>query len=64
MPYVSKELREKWAQLVWEMTAPGLGRTATPGEINYVVTKLLLAWMGLDPRYMDYNAAIGVLECI
>ena len=64
MPYVNKNLRERWAEVLWTLEAPQLARTATPGEINYIVTRLLLAWLGLNPRYEDYNAAIGVLECI
>lgn len=33
------------------------------GDLNYIVTKLVLAWLGKEPKYADYNAAIGVLEC-
>jgi hypothetical protein len=60
MPYISKEQRETWdAQFSTNAVA-----NATKGEFNYLVTKLLLAWLGRSPRYEDYNAAIGVLECI
>jgi hypothetical protein len=33
------------------------------GELNYAITRLLVAALGPSPRYRDYNAAIGVLEC-
>lgn len=38
-----------------------LCRCRTAGELNYIITKLLLA---TDPyNYNDYNTLIGVLEC-
>lgn len=37
------------------------------GELNYLVTRLVLAFLnssrGRCPRYADFNAAIGALEC-
>ena len=60
MPYIDERLREYWEE--WLNGVP-LG-PASPGEINYIITKLLLDWLGQDPRYEDYNAVIGVLECI
>jgi hypothetical protein len=35
----------------------------TPGKLNYVITKLITAFVGI-PSYTRYNAAIGVLECV
>jgi len=32
------------------------------GELNYIVTKILLAWLDM-PSYDRFNAAIGALEC-
>ncbi|KKK89148.1 hypothetical protein LCGC14_2736020 [marine sediment metagenome] len=64
MPYVTRQTRADWASLVDILEHSALVNTAAPGEINYVVTKLLLAWLGPGPCYADYNAAIGVLECI
>lgn len=66
MPYVSQETRDRWASLIdlLEHSALTNGRALGAGEVNYLVTKILLAWLGSRPRYNDYNAAIGVLECI
>jgi hypothetical protein len=34
-----------------------------PGTLNYMITKLVHWWLGDNPNYERYNAAIGVLEC-
>ena len=33
------------------------------GELNFLITRLLVSWLGKKPNYSDINAAIGVLEC-
>lgn len=61
MPYIAqgvrKDLKPKLSKLL--RFAPNLSE----GEINYIITKLLLARLGKKPCYADYNASIGVLEC-
>lgn len=37
--------------------------TLSSGEINYIITKILLAWIGISKSYGTYNSAIGILEC-
>lgn len=58
MPYISQEQREeldKWLDSIVLFDLP-------PGELNYVITKLLLK---TEPKcYSDYNILVGVLECI
>ena len=34
-----------------------------PGTLNYMITKVVHWWLGENPNYERYNAAIGVLEC-
>jgi hypothetical protein len=34
------------------------------GPLNYVITKLLIAWMGPRPCYDNFNDVIGVLRCV
>ena len=34
-----------------------------PGTLNYIITRLVCWWLGDNPNYERYNAAIGVLEC-
>lgn len=58
MPYITKEQREElddWLEGYDLFDLP-------PGKLNYVITKLLLK---TQPKsYADYNALVGVLECI
>lgn len=34
------------------------------GSVNYTITKFILSQLPLHAKYTDYNAMIGVLECI
>ena len=64
MPYVNRQHREEWDAQFHLKEYPIFIHESAIGDINYFVTTLLLAWLGPNPRYGDYNAAIGVLECI
>lgn len=33
------------------------------GPLNYLITRLVLRWIGSNPSYERLNGAIGVLEC-
>lgn len=33
------------------------------GELNFVITSMVLKFLGPNPRYADFNGAIGVLAC-
>jgi hypothetical protein len=35
-----------------------------PGTLNYIITRLVVWYLGKNPNYERYNAAIGVLECV
>ena len=34
-----------------------------PGTLNYIITRMVIWYLGNNPNYERYNAAIGVLEC-
>ncbi len=34
-----------------------------PGTLNYIITRMVIWYLGKNPNYERYNAAIGVLEC-
>ena len=54
MPYIPKSMRK-----VVEEKGP-----VTPGELNYLVTKLVLEYVNTHAKnYTTYNDAIGALEC-
>jgi hypothetical protein len=57
MPYIPPEER---AHL--EDHAGRLGTSIlTPGQLNFVITKIVLGYLGESPRYTDYAAVHGVL---
>ena len=56
MPYISKEAR---AELDQSTRGP-----VNAGELNYVITRLVLMWIGPHADYATYAAAVGVLETL
>jgi hypothetical protein len=65
VPYISDMSRRAWARtldpLVGEIAAVD-GFTTNPGALNYIVTRLVVAFLGDAPNYERLNAAIGALE--
>lgn len=55
MPYIPQYNRE-----YYEPHGP---KPENAGELNFVLTSEVLKFLGDNPRYEDYNAAIGALEC-
>ena len=55
MPYIDQDTRNR---LAFEPVAP-----SSAAELNYAITCLVLKRLGAQPRYEDFNAAIGALEC-
>ena len=59
MPYIEQEDRAFLCKLMFNILQFD---KLTAGDLNYCITKLLLAQ---EPkRYEDYNRLIGVLECV
>lgn len=60
MPYIKETDREKFENLVKTMC---LTHINTPGELNYLFTHLIHAFLNQKGRtYQHYNDAIGALE--
>jgi hypothetical protein len=57
MPYILQDIRNLYDQMLT------FGDSLTPGELNYIITKILLAQVK-EPSYAKYNELIGVLECV
>ena len=55
MPYVTQDERR--------ILNDGYHQPASTGQLNYKITQLVSAFLGPEPRYNDFNAAIGALEC-
>ncbi len=39
------------------------GSPHTVGELNYLLTSMVLDFLGDDPNYEKFNSVIGALEC-
>jgi hypothetical protein len=59
MPYIKREAREGFDRHIRGLAV----RIISEGELNYAITRLVHEWLGSEPGYADYNAAVGVLEC-
>lgn len=62
MPYIEQSERGKYERCIQEILKILKGRPLqeVDGELDYIITSLL---KGLyDPKYFNYNRAIGVLE--
>ena len=44
-------------------STPHEGMSRHPGTLNYIITRLVVWYLGENPNYEKYNSAIGVLEC-
>ena len=55
MPYVKKSDRTRLDEG---------GDAETPGELNYIITKTVDAYLNrMPPNYANFNEVMGVLEC-
>lgn len=67
MPYIRPEEREWIAKdglAKLEDTISHANGGSWTGLANYIVTRIMLAFIGPEVRYAQLNAAIGVLECV
>lgn len=55
MPYISQEDRDL-------LNNPSEWEPSTAGELNYAITRLLIAYLGGAPNYQLYNDCLGALE--
>jgi hypothetical protein len=55
MPYITKE--RKFALTGYDCDSP-----ETAGELNFILTKIILEYLGDKPNYQKFNDAIGALE--
>jgi hypothetical protein len=61
MPYIKQQDRDRLDPKIKEL-ASVINTDQRAGELNYIITKLLLTFKG-DGKYKDYNELIGMLEC-
>jgi hypothetical protein len=64
MPYITKRKREKYDQLIMQLTylIKDDKLDEMDGSLNYIISKILRSTYPL--KYFSQNRAIGVLECV
>ena len=60
MPYIKKVARQGLNDIIQSFEGINI---LTPGELNYLITKLTHHYLGDNPSYNRYNDVIGALEC-
>lgn len=65
MPYIKEEDRVRWKEAGLGELLEYIEYHASPlaGDLNYIITKILLEALGTCPNYARFNEIIGVLEC-
>lgn len=62
MPHIPQEER-RFADL--QGHADRLGNSLqSPGQLNFAITRVVLAYLGDDPHYSDYRGVLGDLVCV
>jgi len=61
MPYIPPNQRPRLDTVVHQLEA---ARSLSPGEMNYLITRLLMVWLPVDPGYADYSRVRAVLQDI
>jgi hypothetical protein len=59
MPYIKQDDRSKFEH--W-LKGAALSPPKTPGELNYLITRLILTYLPPEPTYQDFNDIIGAIE--
>lgn len=62
MPYILRGRRERYNQLLADLTAEFMRGGSEPGELNYIISSLIRRAYP-DLNYKKINEIIGVLEC-
>ncbi len=57
MPYIKREDRKRFDENLFNLFP------TTPGELNFVITQIILGYAELQTSYQKINDVIGVLEC-
>jgi hypothetical protein len=64
MPYIDNDSRLDFEGALMAFAAIVEGAPVSEGEMNFLITSLLLKWIEQrGVRYQNINAAVGVLEC-
>ena len=63
MPYIRKDGRIAWMHNGLIKLLKYIRKDTPSGDLNYIITNILLKALGESPNYARFNEIIGVLEC-
>jgi hypothetical protein len=63
MPYVNEGSRARWNRALEPLLREVAENGITPGEANYLMTQIALAFVGSSADYATLNEAVGIFEC-
>lgn len=64
MPYIDQTARIHLRKESRNRVIDSIGRIlASPGELNYIISKIISSYIGNIYNYAKINEVIGVLEC-
>ena len=64
MPYINAAGRMHIDPAIDALTSTIPIDALPEGDLNYLLTNIVKAWLGSKLNYARYNAAVGVLECV
>jgi len=64
MPYIDKDGRSFWDPQIKELADSIVAAKPEVGEMNYIITKLLVAWVKDKLKYVKICNVMGTLVCV
>ena len=64
MPYIPPYRRQHLDCHIDRLASRLVHLGASPGDLNYSITRLLILLYGIDPTYSKIASAMGTLECV
>lgn len=64
MPYIDKQIRPSYDPLILELLDSLEHGGYGPGDLNYVISRIIWRIFDLNPRYATGNNLLGILECV
>jgi len=64
MPYINKKGRDYWDPKLKDLEDHIEGTDPEVGDMNYIITKLLLSWVKNKLRYVKICMVMGTLICV
>ena len=62
MPYIHKDKRST-IDFYLNSILEQIDDKTCAGDLNYILTKIIIAALGPNPNYDRYNSIVGMLEC-